>query len=332
MPSAAKKLSENPLEVYSLRKLTTVEEALVYLGNWLKDQNYFFTTITPKSHQILNHKPENFQARQLRDIFGWSRPFKKELLPLEIFKLLEQNNLLKIHSPHLFLSKIRYSRLEDLLICHSSFPTQEADSVFFGPDTYRFANAIKNLFRSCPYFSPNHILELACGSGAPGLISKKIFEKSKILTLSDINDEALSFSHVNATLAGEEEVQIVESNLFENLPNSFDLILANPPYLLDPQLRSYRHGGGNFGTELSFNILKQSIEHLNAQGQLLLYTGCPIIEGKDIFYEEASSFLNQRKINFSYEEIDPDVFGEELEQEHMRNVERIAVVVLRVFI
>jgi hypothetical protein len=58
---------------------------------------------------------------------------------------------------------------------------------------------------------------------------------------------------------------------------------------------------------------------------LLRYTGVPIIEGRDV-YREAISSVRGRMAFFAYEELDPDVFGEELDRDAYASAERLAVV------
>ena len=93
-------------------------------------------------HQILNSSAGNEWAKNLPDIFGWSRPFIKTLVPAKIFELLKQANFLE-DKDGVWLSRIRVSNLDGLLFIHSIYLTVQTESVFFGPDTYRFTAAIK---------------------------------------------------------------------------------------------------------------------------------------------------------------------------------------------
>ena len=109
-----------------------------------------------------------------------------------------------------------------------------------------------------------------------------------------------------------------------------DLIIANPPYLVDDERRLYRHGGGELGIELALRITKQGLGRLKSGGRLVLYTGTPIINGVDPFFESISPLVQPHGLQFVYEEIDPDVFGEELERQAYAHADRIAVVGLTV--
>ncbi len=59
-----------------------------------------------------------------------------------------------------------------------------------------------------------------------------------------------------------------------------------------------------------------------------MYTGSAIVDGYDAFRSMALEFIDARSYDASYVELDPDIFGEELENEAYRDVERIAAVAL----
>jgi hypothetical protein len=73
-------------------------------------------------------------------------------------------------------------------------------------------------------------------------------------------------------------------------------------------------------------IVEESLDRLAAGGRLILYTGTPIVAGIDQFLQALSQMLAARNRSYCYEEIDPDVFGEELQRESYRDADRIAVV------
>lgn len=108
--------------------------------------------------------------------------------------------------------------------------------------------------------------------------------------------------------------------------------MANPPYLLDASERAYRHGGGMLGAGLSLAIVDAALERLEAGGSLLLYTGVAMVEGGDPFLARIRERLASREWDWDYQELDPDVFAEELDSPAYREAERIAVVGLRVLV
>lgn len=301
--------------------------ALLRLGKHLSAEQYRFVTVTPLTHQRVNAREENRKARSLRDIFGWSRPFESELLPEAELEALLDSGVLRAHAG-LWVSDVRWSSLENVLFVHSSFPTLANDSVFFGPDTYRFAQAIEDHLRTT-----NHpvrtAVDIGCGSGVGAILIAKARRDAQVLAV-DINPTALRFTSINATLAGVENVSAYHSDILEGTTGAFDLIVANPPYMQDTQQRAYRHGGERLGSELSIRILTQAVERLTVGGSLVLYTGAPSVDGVDLFLEQARAVVDRPELAWTYREMDPDVFGEELDTAPYQQADRIAAVVLTV--
>ena len=144
------------------------------------------------------------------------------------------------------------------------------------------------------------------------------------LFLSDISTRALDFARINSQIMNENPPQFFESDLFKNIPTGIDVVIANPPFIMDRQERFYRHGGQAHGTELSVRIVQEAVNYLPPGGRLALYTGTAVVNGCDIFRQAIAPFVED--LDFSYEEIDPDIFGEELIEKNYHDVERIAAV------
>ena len=292
---------------------------------YLKDEKYEFVTPTPATHDRNNRRSENRRGVSLTDAFGWSRPFPHSLLPTSLFVLLVDSAVV-FECSEGWKSSVRASTLNGDVFLHSAFPTVLADAVFFGPDTYRFVRAIKHNLLSDPR-QLNRVLDLGTGSGAGGVtIAKSTLCREIILT--DINDTALQMAKLNAAASGISDAFTVNSDLFSNLQGKFDMIVANPPYLNDPLQRTYRHGGGELGSALSLRIAESAKDKLTPGGTLLLYTGSPIVGGVDRLLRAFEQDFAESDMPWSYEEIDPDVFGEELESSAYSAVDRIAAVVL----
>lgn len=307
------------------------DQALVALGEELQAAGYRFATVTPSSHTRVNRRLGNERATSLEAIFGWNRPFRREDFQPRIVTLLEEAKELEILEDSL-RSRVRFSTLADQFFVHSSFPTESSDAVFFGPDTYRFARALHQAMQGIEVNTPFTIIDIGCGSGAGGLFAAlQLMPHAHLdLILSDINPKALRYARVNAALNRIPNARTVLSDVFGQINDAGNLIISNPPYLVDAAARLYRHGGGEFGFELSLRIVDAGIDHLSPGGRLVLYTGTPVIDGTDKFYEALCPTLAARGCSYSYDEIDPDVFGEELENAPYDRADRIAVVVLTV--
>ena len=146
----------------------------------------------------------------------------------------------------------------------------------------------------------------------------------------DINEAALVLTSINTALSGVDNVLPFYSNLLNDVKGQFDLIVANPPYLLDPAQRAYRHGGGLLGSGLSYAILEAALDRLTPGGTLMLYTGVAVIGGIDHFRLKVEHKLRESSATWHYSELDPDVFGEELSTEAYRDTDRIAIILLTI--
>lgn len=315
------------------RKLFLLEELLRSIAL----QGYGFTTVTPLTHQRFLLSFDGL-AKNTRDVFGWNLPFKATILPPLIFELMTETDLL-FNGGDCFRSKIRISSLGEDLFLHSHFPTNDLQAVFFGPDTYRFARFVQyslHLFQLQSSFAdrsiPIKVLDVGCGSGAGGIAAIRSLPIHQLyeLNLNDLNSTALDYAHVCANVAGI-PVNILHGDFFNIRNSQFDLIISNPPYLSDPAARLYRDGGSLLGLELSLRIARHALTLLAPGGRFLLYTGMAITsDDNNPLLSELLPYLAKDKFQWTYDEIDPDIFGEELEQSDYRNANRIAAVGLTV--
>jgi release factor glutamine methyltransferase len=309
--------------------------ALVDLGRALGAAGYEFVTPTPATHHRVNDRNGRGEARTLHDVFGWSRRFRPSVLPPAILRLCEAAEILTpIDDDGYLTSRVRFSTLNaatgTFMFVHTAFPTTERDSVFFGPDSYRFAALLGRTVRNA-----RRLLDVGCGAGVGGLV---LSPRADEVVLADINRPALEFAAINRALAGRDRATITlqQSDVLANVEGDFDVIVSNPPYLAGPdpassqQTRLYRDGGGSLGIDLSVRIVTESLARLGAGhgGQLVLYTGAPVVDGRNVLQDRLAPLLLSEASAFSWEELDPDVFGEELERPAYRDTDRLSVVAL----
>lgn len=302
--------------------MTFSPEPLAALLQALDQEGYAFTTVTPATHErVLARRPAQV-ASDLRDIFGWSMSFARDTLPGELLDLLREGGALEERSG-VCRSLVRVSSLAGRLFLHSAYPTEEEDSVFFGPDTYRFARFVEASAEDLD--PPRHLVDLGAGAGPGGISAAGLLEPEAI-SLVDINPRALALACANAMAAGL-DVKTIEGGLKE-VSGDIDLIIANPPFIADSKGRDYRDGGEMLGAGLSLDWARQSLERLSQGGTMLLYTGSPIIAGEDRLLSALSELADETEASLRYEELDPDIFGEELDQPAYAEAraERIAAV------
>jgi methylase of polypeptide subunit release factors len=304
-------------------RVSAVDLGLLELARAVEKTGYRFTAITPESHRRVNARSGNEKGHDLRGVFGWSRRFDPAVLPEGLFALMQAANAV-VADGELWRSSVRLSTLDDRLFLHSAFPTEAADAVFFGPDTYRFVAALQQEIASGTVAPWRRALDLGCGSGAAGILLARDNPESSVI-LTDINPTALRFAAINAAMAKTGNATVRQAHLLDGVDGDLDLLVANPPYLLDPAKRLYRHGGGTRGEALSLAIVDAALARLAPGGTLLLYTGTAIVDGVDVFREAVAVRLAGGEHSWRYREIDPDVFGEELAHS---DADRIAAVFL----
>jgi methylase of polypeptide subunit release factors len=304
--------------------LTDADEALLALLQALAARNYAFVTPTPETHKRVLKRPRPAAPATLRDVFGWSRTFDAGDLPEPILEAMRRAEVLGRRGRRL-ISRVRVSSLGGTLFVHSAFPTTAADSVFLGPDSYRFADFItRELADGAPVEA---ILDVGAGAGVGGLVAARLRPDATVL-LTDVNETAIRYARVNAALAGVPADHRLTSGL-EGLEPGFDLIVANPPYIAGrsgPEGRTYRDGGDMLGAGLSIDWAEGAMDRLRPGGRLLLYTGSAIVDGRDRLRDALERRAAERGCSLRYGELDPDVFGEELSRPVYARAERIAVV------
>lgn len=288
---------------------------LVRLIAALKARGHSFTTITPASHARVLARPDRQAARDLVDVLGWSLPFGEGVVDRELLALLEEADALAPARDGMQRSRLRASTLGGDLYLHSAFPTDAPDSVFFGPDSYRFADLV-----AAEIGDARRIVDIGTGAGVGAIVAAKCCPGARVQA-TDVNPGALHLAAANAEAAGV-RIEMVEDDRLDQVDGPIDCALANPPYIIDDSDRAYRDGGGMLGAQVSLEMARMAVERLAPGGRLILYTGSAIVRGHDALRKA----LAELGCAMQYREIDPDVFGEELAKPAYVEVDRIALV------
>jgi methylase of polypeptide subunit release factors len=302
--------------------MVTADGALLELLAQLRSRSYRFTAVTPETHRRVLARPRP-STLSLRDVFGWNRHFAASEIEPAILDLLRRADAVE-ESAEGLRSRVRVASLGERLFLHSSFPTEAADSVFFGPDTYRFCNFITEEVASRS--PPRWIVDMGAGSGSGGIVLASAVPTAR-MTLLDVNPEAARLARINARFAGADAEVLVT----DRIPSGCDLIIANPPYMIDSDHRTYRDGGGLYGGEVALDWARQALMSLAPGGRLLLYTGVAIVDGAAPLLDALGRLARDADATLLHRESDPDVFGDELCRPEYAQVERIAVMLITLF-
>jgi release factor glutamine methyltransferase len=127
------------------------------------------------------------------------------------------------------------------------------------------------------------ILDVGTGSGVIALSLAAKFPDAEILAV-DISDDALALAQENAARLGlVDRVQFLKCNLLENVEGTFDLVVANLPYVStqarETLSREVLHDpagavfAGAHGDELVRKLIAQAPSHLRPGAMLALEIG-----------------------------------------------------------
>jgi hypothetical protein len=298
--------------------------ALIDLLRLLDRSGYRFVTATPGTHARVLARDSRRTANGVRDVLGWSLPFTPDILEAEILGLLQNAGAVSPRGEGLLGADVRVSTVAGTLFLHSAYPTLAPDSVFLGPDSYRFADLIVARMGSLPPAA--RILDYAAGAGVGGIVAARQQPQSE-LVLVDINPKASFLSSINAEFA-QVKYKTAHAEAPHQVEGYFDLIVTHPPFMMDDRKRAYRDGGDLYGARLSLDWVLDGIGKLKPGGKLVLHTGISIVNGRDVLIEQIEQKVRGAEWTIDYHELDPDIFSEDLDElPYVRHdVERIAAV------
>lgn len=127
-------------------------------------------------------------------------------------------------------------------------------------------------------------LDLCTGSGCLAILMAHAFPNAAIDAV-DLSPQAIEVARHNVADYGlQEQVRIVESDVFSGLKNRrYDIIISNPPYVTTNAMAElppeYRHepvlalGAGDDGLDVVRRILAEARQHLKPDGLLAIEVG-----------------------------------------------------------
>lgn len=126
-------------------------------------------------------------------------------------------------------------------------------------------------------------LDLCTGSGALAIQMAYHYPAAEIDAV-DISLDALDVAAINMENYGlEERIQLIHTDGFEGLDDTYDLIVSNPPYVDAESVaelpEEYLHepalalGSGEDGLDMTRRILQEAADYLNPHGVLVVEIG-----------------------------------------------------------
>lgn len=148
-----------------------------------------------------------------------------------------------------------------------------------------------------------NVLDICTGSGAIGVSIAKYTNDS--ITMSDISNKALEIAKNNAINNNIlDKCKFVLSNMFENIENTYDIIVSNPPYIKTNVIKTLNKDvqnepnialdGGDDGLKFYRIIAENAHKHLVSNGILALEIGYDQKEDVIQLLEEEKKYKNIR--------------------------------------
>jgi methylase of polypeptide subunit release factors len=107
-------------------------------------------------------------------------------------------------------------------------------------------------------------LDVGTGNGIQALLLARHAEH---VVGTDVNERALAFAQFNAALNGVENAEFRAGSFFEPVEGeSFDLIVANPPYVISPESEFLFRDSGLGGDRVSADVVSTLPRHLSEGG------------------------------------------------------------------
>lgn len=129
----------------------------------------------------------------------------------------------------------------------------------------------------------NAVLDLCTGGGCIGIACAVYLAHAQV-DASDLSAEALSLAAENVALHEmQDRMNLIKSDLFDNVQKRYDLIISNPPYVdandIDAMSKEFEHeplmglAAGKDGLDLVRHMLHEAADYLTENGLLVVEVG-----------------------------------------------------------
>lgn len=198
----------------------------------------------------------------------------KEILSDEILKIYNKNiNKIKNGYPLQYITKNQEFMKLNFYVDESVLIPQ--------PDTEILVEKVLEICKKEYIGKTMKILDLCTGSGAIAISIKKYMDNAEI-TATDISSDALKIAEKNAK-QNNVEIRFIQSDMFKNINDEYDIIVSNPPYIETENLKTLPKDvqneplialdGGTDGLDFYREIAKNAHKHIKINGYLILEIG-----------------------------------------------------------
>ena len=169
---------------------------------------------------------------------------------------------------------------EQLFLSDPTESKSRDDFVYMGRISFAVPDAVALTASTSEQPEQGRLLDLGCGSG---ILSISLANRFEEVVGVDINDRCVEYAELNAALAGTDNCQFANSDLYSQVNGTFDVIATNPPCawaMNEGEDSIARHGGGEYGSGIPSRILAGAFDYLRPEGVVYCAVSCPIIQGR----------------------------------------------------
>jgi methylase of polypeptide subunit release factors len=152
-------------------------------------------------------------------------------------------------------------------------------------------------------------LDLGTGCGIQALLAAR---HCATVIGTDVNERALAMARSNARLNGIDNVEFVNGSLFDPVAGeTFDLVVANPPFVVSPDTSHVYRDSGLSGDEISRAVVTGLPDHLAPHGHATVLCEWLRREG-DAWYDAPLAWLQGRPCDvlaLHYRTGDPETYA-----------------------
>lgn len=242
-----------------------IKELIEYGKNLLKENEIEDSAIISRilTEYILNMNRQTVIANLEKEV---EEKFEK-MYYLALIKIIEGMPIQYITGKQEFM-KLLFNINKDVLI-------PQPDTEILVEEVIKIAKQNKK----------SNILDICTGSGCIGISLSYYIESSKVV-LADISKEALIIAKRNIEQNlknNKNQIKIIQTDMFENITEKFDIIVSNPPYIESEEIQKLEKqvqneprlslDGGKDGLKFYKILVNEAYKYLNENGYLCMEIG-----------------------------------------------------------
>lgn len=143
-----------------------------------------------------------------------------------------------------------------------------ASDVFRGPDVSSLVTGVSPVGRHVDRVTIRRPVRTALDLGTgPGIQALLAASHSERVVATDLNERAVAYTRFNAALNDVSNIDARTGNWFEPVEGErFDLIVANPPYIVSPETGLFYRDGNLLADAVTQKLLQEAPAHLEEGG------------------------------------------------------------------